>query len=503
VVVTPAPVPIICKGASVVLTANGAGPMPPASYAWSPANGLSCTLCQSTIASPTLTTVYRVIATTQYGCIHDTTTKVWVDSALNHLVVTGKSDICAGECDTLSITGGVDSIYQWKPFTGLSCTNCDTTIACPVNTTTYWAIAVDYLGCRDSASITVNVHPLPVLVVDPNPVIVCRRSTTTVTVSGAGTGGHYNWTPNLFISCDTCDVVVLSDTANIIYEIVGTTAFGCQDSIFVPVSVLDTNVNTISNDTIICLGKSAHLLANSHSITSNLDVPTFLWIPVTGLDNPTVHDPIATPNVTTVYTVIITENVCFKDTLHTQVTVEPLPGVVITPISATVIAGTSIQLLAQAPNVVVSYFAWSPDPTLSCDTCAAPVATPVNPTTTYSVTAVSNFGCIGGDTMTVHIFCDNSQIFIPNTFSPNGDGINDRFFISGKGIQTITLFQVFNRWGQLLYEAHNINVNDPGAGWDGTYKGYVLEPDVFVYIVNAVCELGEPFTYKGDVSIVR
>jgi hypothetical protein len=62
---------------------------------------------------------------------------------------------------------------------------------------------------------------------------------------------------------------------------------------------------------------------------------------------------------------------------------------------------------------------------------------------------------------------------------------------------------VYNRWGQLVFDAHNIQANDIGAGWDGQYNGYVVEPDVFVYIVDAVCELGTTYHYQGDISIVR
>jgi gliding motility-associated-like protein len=506
VTITHTPTGLICKGASTTLTASGAGAGPFVGinpYLWSPPNGLNTTSGASVVASPTLTTTYVVLVTTKYGCQDTGSTIVWVDSALNHLAVTGKTDICKGECSMLIVTGGQDSVYQWHPFTGLNCTNCDSTLACPTDTTTYTVIAVDYYGCRDSASITVNVHPLPVIVISPNPTIVCRRSTTTVTASGAGPGGHYTWSPGLFINCDTCAQVVLSDTANTVYEVTGTTIYGCTDSISVKVSVLDTNINTISNDTIICIGDTILLRAYSQSITSNLDVPTFHWTPAAGLSDPDFNTPWAYPTVTTLYNVHIVENVCFSKDLQVLVSVEPLPLITITPPSANVIAGTSVQLLAQAPNVIVSSFAWSPSATLSCDTCDNPIALPVSTSTTYTVTAVSNFGCIANNTVTITMFCDNSQIFIPNTFTPNGDGVNDRFYISGKGITNIVRFAVYNRWGQLLYEAHNINVNDQAAGWDGTYKGYVLEPDVFIYEVDAICEFGAPFSYKGDVSIVR
>ncbi len=495
---------IICKGDNNVITVSGNPAV--VSATWSPMLGLTCSGpgCLTTIATPTISTQYTVTATTVYGCKSDTTVMVWVDSALNNLRIVGDSDICVGECTRLLVSGGQDSVYLWTPFVGLSCTNCQNPYACPGETTIYTATAVDFMGCVGTVSHTVTVNPLPVLSINPNPVIICKRTPKTVTVSGAGPDGKYRWTPNVFINCDTCATVVLTDTANIIYEVTGTTIHGCMDSISVLVSVLDTNANWVSNDTIICIGDTIQLKALSQSITSNLNIPTYKWSPAESLSTPNNNATLAYPTVTTVYTVVITANVCDIRPYTVQVTVEPLPAIVTLPGSATVVHGSSIQLLATAPNVIVSDFAWAPAATLSCDTCDNPIATPVTGTTIYTVTAISNFGCIAKDTLSIHTFCDNSQIWLPNTFTPNGDGINDRFYISGKGISNISMFRVFNRWGQLIYEKANITTNDPSSGWDGTYKGYVLPPDVFYYQVIGQCELGgEPFSYSGDISIVR
>ena len=102
------------------------------------------------------------------------------------------------------------------------------------------------------------------------------------------------------------------------------------------------------------------------------------------------------------------------------------------------------------------------------------------------------------------MFCDGAQVFIPNTFTPNGDGVNDRFYVSARGVSSIVRLSVYNRWGELVFQSLNSQPNTPGAGWDGTYKGLVLEPDVFVYVAEVICELGgQPFSFKGDVSIVR
>ena len=92
---------------------------------------------------------------------------------------------------------------------------------------------------------------------------------------------------------------------------------------------------------------------------------------------------------------------------------------------------------------------------------------------------------------------------MPNTFTPNGDGINDTYFPSGKGISLIKRFTIYNRWGEKIYEAVNMLPNNATSGWDGTYKGEALRPDVFVYMVEALCFTDEPIVLKGDVSLIR
>ena len=96
------------------------------------------------------------------------------------------------------------------------------------------------------------------------------------------------------------------------------------------------------------------------------------------------------------------------------------------------------------------------------------------------------------------------QVFVPNTFTPNGDGNNDRFYLSGKGLGKITRMSVYNRWGEEVFHAEGIDANTPAQGWDGTYRGQILEPDVFVYVIELLCEVNNvPFTIKGDISLVR
>lgn len=497
---------VICKYASVTLTASGAGPG--GNYFWAPPTGLSGTSGPVVTASPTITTTYTVIGTTQYGCPDTAFVTVLVDSLLNGITITGQDSICKGDCTLLIANGREGTYFNWKPSVGLSCTICDTVTACPVTTTTYNAVAIDSLGCRDSLYFTVTVMPLPLIKVLPNPAIVCNGSSTqlfaTDSFSSAGNITKFAWFPNAYISCDTCPSPFVSNTFNLVYRVTGITPFGCQDSIRVPVTVLDSAFNSINKDTVICIGGSAQLDITSFNPDGSRS--DYLWSnPGNTLNNIYIHNPIATPQVTTTYSVIVTPNVCWPDTLYTTVVVVPYPSITITPAGPiTVSPGTSVPLAATIDNeMIITSYAWTNPATLSCTECYNTVASPTG-NTTYTFSATSIYGCTSTKTVTINLGCEESQVFIPNVFTPNGDGMNDRFYVSSKGISKITKMLIYNRWGELVYERYNIGGDNPAEGWDGQYKGVVLAPDVFYYFIEAECAIdGIKYKYKGDVAIVR
>jgi len=276
------------------------------------------------------------------------------------------------------------------------------------------------------------------------------------------------------------------------YTITGIDSHGCIDTTTLTVTIIPRTPTTASAGDSICKGASAQLTASGGT--------SYLWIPSTGLDNNQSATPIATPDSTTTYMVVIGEGQCHPDTAFATVSVFPLPTVDLGPDFQT-IAGTRVTLNSNATNA--THFVWEPATDLSCTDCPAPEVAVIN-TTTFVVIASNPRGCTATDSVTVSVKCDKSQIFIPNTFTPNGDGLNDKFYPSGKGITVVKRLSVYDRWGELLFERFDVPVDDPTYGWDGTYKGTQLKPDVYVYIINAVCATtGEMMEYKGDVSIVR
>jgi gliding motility-associated-like protein len=147
-------------------------------------------------------------------------------------------------------------------------------------------------------------------------------------------------------------------------------------------------------------------------------------------------------------------------------------------------------------------FSWLPADSLSCIDCPNPIARPVL-TTTYTVTAMDENGCLATDEMVVFIV-QAQQIYIPDAFSPNGDGRNDSFTVyAGPGVRRIQELKVFNRWGGLVFENSNFPPNDPALGWDGTVRGEPAQIGVYAYYALVEYLDGASLLFKGDVTIVR
>ena len=121
---------------------------------------------------------------------------------------------------------------------------------------------------------------------------------------------------------------------------------------------------------------------------------------------------------------------------------------------------------------------------------------------TYSLTVTNRIGCTATDSVRIQMICGKELVWIPTGFTPNGDNLNDRFAISGSGI-FIKRLAIFDRWGKVLFERRNISPNDRNSSWDGNLQGEPMPSGGYVYALEVVCNLGEPFTFKGTVTLIR
>jgi gliding motility-associated-like protein len=348
-------------------------------------------------------------------------------------------------------------------------------------------IAVNAWGCADTLADSFSIYPLPVITARAD-TAVCIPDAVPLWASG---GISYAWTPPASLSCASCDTPVAKPATPTLYIVTGTDARGCANKDTVRISIQAKTTFSVVGNGEICLGDEFALSAEGATL--------YQWTPAESLDSPDSRTPHARPKVTTTYIATGREGSCLADTHTVKVVVNPLP-VVDAGHDERMVAGTSVQL--QASGSGLSHVMWTADSALSCLDCYAPTASPYK-TTTFYVTGYTSKGCTSIDSVLVRVLCDQSQLFIPNTFTPNGDGLNDYFFPRGRGIDALKSFRVYSRWGELLFQRDLMPVNDEYAGWNGTYQGKKLSPDVYVYIIEGTCAGGEPMIWKGDVTLLR
>ncbi|MCB9294952.1 MAG: gliding motility-associated C-terminal domain-containing protein [Lewinellaceae bacterium] len=162
--------------------------------------------------------------------------------------------------------------------------------------------------------------------------------------------------------------------------------------------------------------------------------------------------------------------------------------------------------LALQPNILGSppyAYAWLSDTLsiLSCTSCPSPALRPLDDGIFYLSVTDAN-GCTAVDSVAVRVIKDR-KVYIPNAFSPNGDGRNDTFYPLSRRAEEIAVFRIFSRWGELVFEAADIYTNDSKSGWDGTFEGKSLAPGVFTYVIDVRFLDGFVQRFAGDVQLAK
>ncbi|RYF84171.1 MAG: gliding motility-associated C-terminal domain-containing protein, partial [Chitinophagaceae bacterium] len=345
-------------------------------------------------------------------------------------------------------------------------------------------------GCYDTAFHTITINPSPVVTATPS-LDLCRGNTVQLNAIGAAS---WQWLPLQGMSCYNCASPVASPSITTPYVVEGKNSFGCADYDTVVVTVIQPLQMTVSPDDSICIGQSTNLLVSGAA--------SYNWTPAAGLNSTTISNPTANPAVTTRYRVVGYDGFnCFTDTAFVTVAIGQYPTVNLGP-DQTLATGTLLPLNSVITNGPIRNWVWSPVTNLSCATCPRPIAE-IKKDITYTVTVTTPYGCAASDTISIKTFCKDGQVFIPNAFTPDGDGVNDLLVVRASGIVMVKYFRIFNRWGDLIFERANFKPNDLASAWDGRVRGVVSGPEVFVYTCEVMCENGTSYTYKGNVSIIK
>ena len=353
------------------------------------------------------------------------------------------------------------------------------------------AMVTNYDGCKDSTTRYVDIHPLPVVNAGPDSTI-CRAASITLKATGAA---QYTWNFEPTLSCLNCDMPVANPLTSTSYIITGKTSFGCLATDTVSITVTQPFKMVVNKGDTLCAGESMTLKATGGE--------KYSWSPSIWLSNSGTANPVARPDSSITYQVIgSNNNNCFADTGYVTVKVYPMPQIsILGNDEVTVNVGNSLQLQTKNSPDIINW-KWLPATFLSCSDCPNPKVTPKE-SRVYAVIGSNGGRCVARDEIKINLVCNNSNVFIPNTFSPNNDGNNDRFYPRGTGVFGIKSMKIFNRWGQIVFENNSFTPNDAAAGWDGKLKGLELVPDVYVYIMDVVCENSQVFPIKGNVTLLR
>jgi len=163
--------------------------------------------------------------------------------------------------------------------------------------------------------------------------------------------------------------------------------------------------------------------------------------------------------------------------------------------------GCDILIPVTTNNTTLVDINWtSLDNSLDCDTCLRPMANPVN-NASYFLTVTSIDDCSTSDS--INIFVNKIRdIFVPNAFSPNGDGNNDYFFVNAnKSVSLVKNMRVFNRWGAVVFEGKDLPPNDFNYGWNGFFKGKLVSSGVYVWMAEIEYLDGEVVQVSGDLTV--
>ena len=354
----------------------------------------------------------------------------------------------------------------------------------------YQATVKDVNGCTANAPVIIPLNNT-LTVNAGNATTICQGTGTDLNgQSNASSITSITWQPSTGLNkTSILDPVASPDVTTKYYLEVVSGVCHAVDSVIItvnPAPIADAG----ANDT-ICYGISGQLNGSGGE--------TYLWSPLTYLNSPNIPNPeVIMPPATVRYTLRVT------DANHCTSLNEAAVTVVVTPPKGLSVGGdTSIAIgellqlnAVDIDNSGFTQYEWSPSLGLNNPTIADPIAN-LTENVTYTVTATTAAGCLGTAIKEVKVY-QHADIYVPNAFTPNGDGHNDVFRAVPVGIKTFNYLVIFNRWGAEVFHSTN-----PETGWNGQFNGVLQSTGAYVWAVSGVDYEGRLVQHKGTVMLIR
>ncbi len=385
--------------------------------------------------------------------------------------------------DTLQLNAVGTGTYNWTPNYNISNVNIGNPLVSPDVPTTYYVTLTDAFGCFGSDSIRVDVRSF-VTLFTANDTTICQ--TDSIRLNTISDGLRFVWTPTTGINNPNIKNPTVAPLVTTTYKVEAYIG-KCVAEDFVTVIPIPYPAANAGPDQLICVGGSAQLQASGGS--------SYVWSPTAFLTAGNIPNPISVRPTDNVRYIVTVRDVLgcpkpVKDTMFVNVAkIIANAG----PRDTVVVLGQPLQLNAGGST----NYSWTPSTWLNNPFISNPISNPQN-NIEYVVRVSNSIGCFATDTILVKVYFVQPDLFVPNAFSPNGDGDNDIFRPIALGMKSMDLFRVYNRWGQMLFSGTGI-----GVGWDGRFAGRPQESATYVWYAEGVDYLNQKIKRKGTVILLR
>ncbi len=482
----------VCVGTPINFTGNGG-----VSYSWSGPAGFTDATQNPTIAVSTMANngTYTLTVTDANGCVNSTTKPVVVNA--QPVVSANGGTACENSNTNLTASGGVS--YLWSGPGGFtSASQNPVVLATAAAVGQYTVLVTSASGCTNTAMATIGINPIPT----PNIVTNSPICINNVLSIAAGGGVSYSWTgPNGFFSTAQ-SATIQANSVNVggVYYVTATGANGC---------VATTSMNTVINPIPplnITSGPNRGCAPLCVSFTAaTTPSATVDWIMGDGSYTGANINSNACYQTTGIFTItasVIDVNGCQNSATYTvQVYPHPVADFNYDPYKPIVNQNADVHFTDASYGANITGWSWF------FMNNASATSSLQNPTYVYedagefviALVVTSDQGCT--DTILKSILVGQDfGIFVPNAFTVNGDGLNDRFYAKGYGITKFEM-NIFDRWGEKVFSSHDIQ-----EAWDGTYQNRgtkIVKDDTYTWIINVTNVFGKAKEFTGHVTLIK
>lgn len=496
----------ICESATLTLTAETDIP---GTITWYDDPGLTNVISTETSVEVTApeedgTYVYTAVAVDEVSGCSDTSSVTIVVNDISDSLPDDVVEACEDTPIPINPSGDPTLTYEWIPEDNLDLmTNgAHNPIFTGTDTTTYTVTVSDANGtCSITKEVLVAVSPAINLTASADTTI-CDNSPVTLTAMSDAAGISFTWYDNPELSGDPVgegnEITVTPSSDTTFYTVVATNGVSCTEMDTVQV-IVGSILAEITPPQVFCEPtEGITIMVTNMDPTQEL---TYTWSPTDATDPD--EGPIVSvdPNIAEEYSVTVTNAQGCELVLTTSVKIEDLSGLEISAEPTEICLGESTTI--SVTGCEDCNYTWTGPGIISPTDGPIVTVTPdEDGAVTYTV-VVEKEGCT--ETLSIPIIvteliCTSEYFFLPNAFTPNGDGINDVLRVRSNFLEKISGFelQIYNRWGDLVFKTLN-----PDEGWDGTFKGKELPPDVYGFFMNVDCPTGEDVMTQGNISLLK